>query len=324
MRILLAAGLAAVVSVCLVAGVAAQFCLVNCPAGDGGPVAAPGAGIKSPDINSDTMVNVIDLSILAAHWPPNPYDFCCDFFCDGTIALQDLSIFAAHWLHTGPIPGYCQPAIDHYKVYQTMGPPFPGPIMLMDQFGQREIFELILNRFATPASKNQEPVFDEIAHQTWWQFQHPEPPRTVIVKNQFGEFEWMVGDAAYLLNPALKNMDPTMPLPDLNHYTCYDAFGPPIQLEVFLEDQFGAEWVFVLEPRYFCNPCEKIGPDGFVYPIIDPNAHLTVYFVENPLPHDWQVRVRDQFVDEPLVLLINDLLAVPAIKKEWFEQPQTE
>lgn len=325
MRVLFKVSLVAVAALFLVAATAvAQPCLVNCPAGDGGPIGAPGAGIKSPDLNADTFVNIVDLSIFAGHWPPNPYDYCCDFFCDGVISLQDLAIFAAHWLHSGPVPGYCQPAIDHYKVYNAPGVWFPGPITLRDQFGERQIFELQLTKFATPVSKNGEMIFDEVAHQAWWEFRHPEPQRMIVVQDQFGTHEWLLGDAVYLLNPAFKNLDdPSLPLPELNHYDCYEAEGPPILLEVMLADQFDQVIVLVLEARYFCNPCEKITPDGMVYPIIDNDAHLTVYFVENPFPYNIQVRIRDQFVDEPLILFENQLLAVPAIKKEVID-PQDE
>ena len=327
MRVLFTASLVAVVALLLVTGTpdtgwGQPPCLLNCPAGDGGPIGAPGSGNKSPDLDSDGTVGIVDLSIFAAAWPPGAYDYCCDYFCDGFINLSDLAIFASHWLHAGPNPGFCQPAIDHYKVYDAQGPWFPGPIELRDQFGVRTIFELQLTRFATPVSKNGEGMYDPVAHQSWWEFRHPEPLRQIIAQDQFGTEDWLLGDAVYLLNPALKNMGPNDPLPELNHYTCYEAQGPPVMLEVMLVDQFDEVIVFVMEAKYFCNPCEKVAPDGIVYPIIDPDAHLTVYYVENPLPYDIQVRIRDQFVDEPLVLLGNHFLCVPAIKKAVLD-PQT-
>jgi hypothetical protein len=205
-----------------------------------------------------------------------------------------------------------------------MGPIFDGPIWLRDQFGEVMVSPLELRKFSTPVSKNLEPICDEIAHQSWWEFRFPEPPRIVEVWNQFGRFEWTLGDAVYLIMPALKFPEPGQEIPILNHYVCYDAQGPSVDIPVRLRDQFGEETVVVLHPVYFCNPCEKQTPDGIIHPIIDHNALITVYFVDNPLPHDYQVFMRDQFFEEGLILHENLFLEVPAIKRTVFYPPTGE
>jgi hypothetical protein len=58
--------------------------------------------VRSPDINADCVVNLIDLGLFAAGFPPQPYDECSDFDCNGVVNLQDLSNFAFHF---GP-PGH--------------------------------------------------------------------------------------------------------------------------------------------------------------------------------------------------------------------------
>jgi hypothetical protein len=58
--------------------------------------------LRSPDINGSLGVDLVDLSIFAASFPPNAFDACCDMNVDGTIGLQDLSQFAFHF---GP-PGH--------------------------------------------------------------------------------------------------------------------------------------------------------------------------------------------------------------------------
>jgi hypothetical protein len=87
--------------------VAAQ-CWLNCPLGDG---TSPGVVPmnKSPDINSDNIVDIVDFAIFAAGYPspPFPYDYCIDYNCDGVIDLIDFAMFAMHYLHTGPVAGYC-------------------------------------------------------------------------------------------------------------------------------------------------------------------------------------------------------------------------
>lgn len=87
-----------------------SFCVLNCPAGDGG-VIGPGSGNKSPDINFSGVVDLVDFSQFAVVFPspPQPYDPCLDYNCDGLIDLIDFSLFAAHWTHSGPVPGFCIP-----------------------------------------------------------------------------------------------------------------------------------------------------------------------------------------------------------------------
>ena len=84
-------------------------CVLNCPAADGGVIAAgAGPSNKSPDLDGDGQVALVDVSIFAAAFPPNAYEFCIDYDCDGVIGLVDLSIFAQHFAHAGGQLGVCQ------------------------------------------------------------------------------------------------------------------------------------------------------------------------------------------------------------------------
>jgi hypothetical protein len=323
-------GLAAVIAVVFiggssVAGFAQCPCTVNCPAGDGGITAPPPpGGHKTPDLDGNGSVDLVDLALFAGAWPPGPYLFCADYDCNGLIDLVDLAIFAGHWLHVGPVPGYNAPGIDHYKLYETIGPSYTGPLRLRDQFWDINVITLQLTKFATPVSKNDEGICDEFAHQSWWEFFVPGPIRMIEAQDQFGTNDWMLGEARYLVLPALKNEGVGQPLPEFNHYLCYEAQGPTLGLEVLLVDQFDQTVVIVLEGKYFCNPCEKETPDGIVYPIVDPEAHMTVYFVENPVPYDIPVLVQDQFMEGNLILHENFYLAVPALKNHVFEPGSSE
>ena len=301
-------------------------CNLICPAGDGGIVnPGPPGGTKSPDLDGDGDVDLVDLAVFAgAFVPGGTYMYCADYDCDGVIALVDLAHFALHYRHAGPIKGYNQPAIDHYKTYETFGSPIPGPFRLKDQFGEMIVPDLWLSKFATPVSKNDEPICDDIAHQSWWEFDMPQPIRMIEAQDQFGTHDWMLGDARFLLLPALKNEGVGQPLPELNHYLCYDAQGPVMDMEVLLVDQFDQVVVMVLHGMYFCNPCQKETPDGTAYPIVDPFAHLTVYFVENPMQYDYPVFVQDQFMEQQIILNQNLYLAVPALKNKVIEPNSSE
>lgn len=57
--------------------------------------------VRSPDINGDGEVQLIDLSIFASAFPPNPYDTCADMDCNATINIQDLARFAFHFSPPG-------------------------------------------------------------------------------------------------------------------------------------------------------------------------------------------------------------------------------
>ncbi len=61
---------------------------------------------KSPDVTGDggvvdQVVDIIDLATFAMGYtsPPQVYDACFDFNCDGTVGLIDFAIFAQHFLH---------------------------------------------------------------------------------------------------------------------------------------------------------------------------------------------------------------------------------
>jgi hypothetical protein len=77
-----------------------------------GPAPGPGCPaycwdilVRTPDLDGNLEVNLVDLSIFATCYPPQPYDPCCDFDCSGLVNLQDLARFAFHF---GP-PGHsCQ------------------------------------------------------------------------------------------------------------------------------------------------------------------------------------------------------------------------
>ncbi|NIO00744.1 MAG: hypothetical protein GTO42_01175 [Candidatus Latescibacteria bacterium] len=57
--------------------------------------------LVSPDIDADSIVNLIDFSMFAGGYisPPRPYDPRFDIYGDGQIGLVDLALFAQHFRH---------------------------------------------------------------------------------------------------------------------------------------------------------------------------------------------------------------------------------
>jgi hypothetical protein len=215
-------------------------------------------------------------------------------------------------------PAFAQvlPDENHYKMYECDVATIYKAVVLRDQFGIHTVTTLTLNKFATPAMKDEYPIIDPEAHQDWWNIFIPEPPRSVIVTDQFGTSPWTTYEAVYLVTPAKKYPLPTDSIPpDRNHYLCYRAIGPNPNRYVVLTDQFGTQQVFVSECKFLCNPVEKI-VDGVLYPIKDPKAHLACYYVSNPLFFGIPVTSLDQFGIWTFVLENNLCMCNPALKEE--------
>lgn len=82
-----------------------EGCWLNCPAGDGGLITEAGAGEKSPDLNFNGQVDLVDFAFFGAAYLTT--DYCADFNCSGMVDLVDFAFFGMHFLH-GPGPnGVC-------------------------------------------------------------------------------------------------------------------------------------------------------------------------------------------------------------------------
>ena len=217
---------------------------------------------------------------------------------------------------------------NHYLVYEVDEIYiFTGDIWLIDQFGDFNTTFVEFDKFANPVQKNLEPVLDPNVHQTWWIIDDPVPPCNdwlVGIENQFGRQDWWVGDGRYLVLPAHKDMAgwPTF----WNHYKCYDAIGPRMDITVNLADQWATYTMTVTDPVLFCNPCIK-EVFGQHFPIVHPDAHLAVYKLEPPQPMTQFTFASDQFgmwdinVHSPMWLVVPTLklMAVDSEQTTWGE-----
>jgi hypothetical protein len=215
------------------------------------------------------------------------------------------------------------PVENHYKVYNSTAIAISRPLTLLDQFSKLSVFDLSFDRFSTPAEKilpdgTDYPIINDVVHMDWWRILKPQPSKNVvIVTDQFGQGQWLLGSAQYLLTPSLKNVPPDPrggpPPPVWNHYLCYDALkGPLLRQPVTLIDQFGGAKVVVLSARYFCTPVEK-NDGGTIYPIIDKTAHLACYLIDDPLPDIHSITTIDQFGFWKTTIAKDDCLCVPAL-----------
>jgi hypothetical protein len=224
------------------------------------------------------------------------------------------------------------PEWDHYLPFYV-DPPYTWveAIELDDQFGTSTHHQFVLTQFALPVDKNQEGIYDDILHYTWWEIFNEEEGRDVFVDNQFGTQLLHVTNARYLWNPALKNANSadgsTVPTPpDANHYKCYEASGQPVGLEVSLGHQFDPGiHTQVLEPELFCNPTEKLHLDtGLQNNIHQLDRHYVCYRIEPPVTLGFQIGFADQFLfDEFLNLDVSELLCVPTLKTGFVQTEES-
>ena len=218
----------------------------------------------------------------------------------GTLFAQPVAVHAVQPAEV-PVPAA---SLDHYTWYDAFGP--VGPIVtLADQF-QAQVVDLgPVIGFLPPADKNGEGITNPDDHLTCYWIPEGEFGAVVEVMNQFGPQTLDVGNPNSLCVPTEKFPGP-IPLPlMLDHYKCYDAFGPPVLFPATLTDQFQPQAVTVMDPFLFCNPVDKNG-EG----ITNPDGHLTCHYTEPPGLPIGPIPVRNQFhedivdVWEPLGLCV--------------------
>lgn len=207
------------------------------------------------------------------------------------------------------------PMENHYLVYGLFDSyTFVGFTELVDQFTFTYADSFFLDKFANPVMKNGSEIYWPDVHQTWWIHDAQWPGARVTIDNQFGPQSWQVGDVRYLILPARK--DQSGPPLYHNHYKVYEAFGPPVNMPVVLQDQFQS-WTFMAtNPRWFCNPTDKIVA-GTVFPIIDDQVHLACYDLEPIVPFNRPGHTAyDQFGIWPLYVSDPCWLCLPTWKQD--------
>jgi len=141
--------------------------------------------------------------------------------------------------------------------------------------------------FANPVNKEHGEVWTPISnwnnHYTFYYLDYEEmtPVWEVTVDNQFG-----IGQELYVSGPLFLAV-PTQKIPhgppvDLDHFLVYevlDYVGQPLEVPVFLQDQFIDGLTDVYEPELFANPVQKTHGSE-VTDIKNPDDHLVFYGID--------------------------------------------
>ena len=242
------------------------------------------------------------------------------------LGVLALSVAACERQPTGPVAKDAAPAFaavnfereTHFRCYivsqQTPEP--ANTVTLSDQF----IPEATLSvdeplQFCAPTSKNGLEILKPEEHLTMYgAAQELTPHLTVSTEDQFGPRTLEAVGARVLLVPTQKLVG-DLGFPNrLNHYWCYEVNGPPVDVEVTLEDQFGSDLVRVQQPELFCNPVEKTF-GGVTERIKEREVHLTCYDLKGPQrTQATQFGVHNQFEDDDFTITAFELLCVPSEK----------
>ncbi|HLJ29985.1 MAG TPA: hypothetical protein VKY85_24980 [Candidatus Angelobacter sp.] len=243
----------------------------------------------------------------------------------------------------GSVPALAQstnpPPLDHFRCYYIPNQiAFTPNIQLQDQFDAavssttfEHIAQLTLARICNTTQKLinnvTTPMTNPNHHLAMYQLS-PQPitPRIVVVTNQFTPSTGqtlMVSDARFLLVPSGKIPLPGTqpdPSPDLDHYKCYAAGGPQLNVLPFLTDEFITERTFVLWPVLFCNPTVKIHTNVTTN-IQNNRDHLTCYATVGTgfagIVNPPGVGIRNQFGTVGVPVMQPDMFCVPSIKVSW-------
>jgi len=208
---------------------------------------------------------------------------------------------------------------DHFKFYDVeweTAPEIGIDVQLVDQFGAIDATVGKAVSFGSPVEKVHNdittPIGDLNRQYTLYDLFYEGEPQEyrVVINNQFqDDVELTVFGPYYLAVPTRKE-DHEMPV-CLNHFLVYDAYGPVVNDEVVLSDEFIQDGVAVVyQPYLFANSVQKtVG--GEVTEIEDPNRYWVLYDIEGP-SIDKNIQIDNQFGPQTLDLLQPEYLAVPS------------
>jgi hypothetical protein len=244
------------------------------------------------------------------------------------LALPGLIAVGILLIGSGVAPGQGGPGVDqnHFRCY-IISQQTPQPaeaITLDDQFTEEPIStfagEPIM--FCPPTEKTVGdevfPIEDEEEHYALYNAPGPAVPRTVLVSDQFGtNVPWQITTPKYVMVPTAKTINEVTfdDRENMNHYWCYEATGPRVNVRATLDDQFnGPDNIRVTTPTLFCAPAEKVH-NGVTFPIEDEETHLACYEIHGKQKtQQFTLTAENQFETDQWQTGPWEILCAPATK----------
>jgi hypothetical protein len=224
------------------------------------------------------------------------------------VPAQEQGTMASTTAHRTTLPNAATAApqpLDHYRVYRAEGPDGPPKVTLDDEFQTQVVNLNPVGFFMSPARVNGEGILDPVTHYACYEIWTETFSLSLDVTNRFGSQTLHLGDPAALCVPTEKSPDPEPVSLSRDHYTCYEASGPPQGVLVDLADQFQEQsGVQVLAPVMFCVPADTNGGG-----IVNTEEQLTCYVTEPPGDAVGPLAVRNQFHDGNVNVAVLDTFA---------------
>lgn len=222
--------------------------------------------------------------------------------------------------------------LDYFQIYNLENPQDVRrrvpTIWLKGQFEKEEAeFAHLqyLKMIANPVRKDNEEYYNKNGHLVWYNMESSDPviARRVKIENQFGDQKLVINEVVGLLAPTLKRImgsgSAFTKLTNIDHYKIYRVIDEtPIKRETLvLEDQFHERKADLRHAMAFAVPVKKEHA-GKSFPIVNEEAHLTIYWVSysKNMPHI--IETRDQFARHRYLKVDRSfLLAAPSKKIDW-------
>lgn len=152
----------------------------------------------------------------------------------------------------------------HYSWWLISPQPFSGSVIVSNQFGDQPLIVQDAIYLLNPALKNQTGSPPPMNHYKCYFCDGQPVNKTVVMTDQFGQWNANVTFPRYLCNPVVKNVPgATYPIIDSDqHYVCYEfePEDPTPHLATFT-DQFVQNALLDLHPaRWICVPSLKQHP----------------------------------------------------------------
>jgi hypothetical protein len=229
-------------------------------------------------------------------------------------------------IREAPVPAQQPQDENHFRCY-IVSQQTPQPavtITLDDQFTDGPVTTTVGEpvMFCAPTAKTvgteEFPIEEEEQHYTLYTAPGVAEPRTVMVTDQFGtDAAWQVTTPKYIMVPTAKTIggETFDDRNNMNHYWCYEANGPRVNVRATLEDQFsGSDEVRIATPTLFCNPAEKVH-DGETFEIEDEELHLACYEVHGKQKTEqFTFGVENQFEEDTFQIAAWEIICAPAEK----------
>ncbi|HEX9287191.1 MAG TPA: hypothetical protein VF999_08000 [Thermoanaerobaculia bacterium] len=218
-------------------------------------------------------------------------------------------------------------AQNHFRCYiiSSQTPQPAESITLEDQFNVGTPVSTLVGEpvmFCPPTEKTVGeqtfPIEEEEEHYALYPAPALASPRNVLVTDQFGtNVLWQITTPKYLMVPTAKTIGGVTfdNRENMNHYWCYEASGPRVDVKATLDDQFdGPDKVRITRPTLFCNPVEKVH-NGVTFEILDEETHLACYEIHGKQKtQQFTFGVENQFETDEWQTAAWEILCAPAEK----------